>query len=50
MRGTARAWGLAVAAAGLALDQLHKVWMLGAYGIEEIRELIVGRPQPAPEE
>jgi 4-amino-4-deoxy-L-arabinose transferase-like glycosyltransferase len=34
----------------LALGLLPFAALLAAYGIEEIRELIVGRPQPAPEE
>jgi signal peptidase II len=35
MRLGARSWGLAVAIAGLAIDQAHKAWMLGPYAIEE---------------
>lgn len=34
----------------LALGLLPFAALLAAYGIEEIRELMVGRPQPAPEE
>ena len=34
----------------LALGLLPFAALLAAYGIEEIRELIVGRPQPAPEQ
>jgi len=34
----------------LALGLLPFTALLAAYGIEEIRELIAGRPQPAPEE
>ncbi len=34
----------------LALGLLPFAALLAAYGIEEIRELIVGRPQPAQEE
>jgi len=35
MPATARRWGLAAALAGLAADQAHKAWMLGAYAIAE---------------
>jgi signal peptidase II len=35
MAGRASWWGLAVAAAGLVVDQAHKAWMLGPYAIEE---------------
>jgi hypothetical protein len=34
----------------LALGLLPFAALLAAYGVEEIRELIVGRPHPAPEE
>jgi 4-amino-4-deoxy-L-arabinose transferase-like glycosyltransferase len=34
----------------LALGLLPFAALLAAYGVEEIRELIVGRPQPAPDE
>jgi signal peptidase II len=39
----ARAFGFAIAAAALLLDQAHKAWMLGPVGIEER-----GRTQLAP--
>lgn len=35
MARNVRAWGLAAALAGLAIDQAHKAWMLGPFGIEE---------------
>jgi signal peptidase II len=35
MARSARIWGLAVAAAGVLLDQAHKAWMLGPFAIHE---------------
>ena len=35
MLGSARFWGIAVAVAGLLVDQAHKLWMLGPFAIEE---------------
>jgi signal peptidase II len=35
MLRTARIWGIGMAVAGLLVDQAHKFWMLGPFGIEE---------------
>lgn len=35
MLRTARIWGITMAVAGLLVDQAHKFWMLGPFGIEE---------------
>lgn len=35
MLRTARIWGIGIAVAGLLVDQAHKFWMLGPFGIEE---------------
>jgi signal peptidase II len=35
MLRTARVWGIGMALAGLLVDQAHKFWMLGPFGIEE---------------
>lgn len=35
MVAQARAWGFAIALAGLLVDQAHKLWMLGPFGIQQ---------------